>query len=132
MITEYNKDKKISITGKQVFEITKVELVCLATKDRDTNIPLKDGIKKLLSSGFYFSYTYDLTKRLQRSKGDERYWWNKNLYEDFRAHNVSPGWALQTIQGFVGYSKEVLDKSTMELCLISRRRFEMAGTRFSR
>lgn len=104
----------------------------ISGEDSENNKPLKESIKKLLSSGFYFSFDYDLTKRIQRDKGDDRYWWNKNLYEDFKAHNVSPAWALKVIQGYVGYSKVIVHSKNLELTLISRRRFAMAGTRFSR
>jgi hypothetical protein len=69
---------------------------------------------------------------MQRDKGDDRYWWNKNLYEDFRTFKVSSSWAIKIIQGYVGYSKIIVNSQNLELTLISRRRFAMAGTRFSR
>jgi hypothetical protein len=58
-----------------------------------------DELKKYLSEGFYYSYGYDLTASRQRrikfmqekSKdmlriiaSDHRYFWNLNLYKDFR------------------------------------------------
>jgi hypothetical protein len=118
--------------GKEIFMIKKIEILSISGEDPQTNKALKESIKKLLSTGFYFSFDYDLTKRTQRDKGDDRYWWNKNLYEDFKAHNVSSAWALKVIQGYVGYSKVIVNSNNLELTLISRRRYAMAGTRFSR
>ena len=66
-----------------------------------------DELKKYLCDGFYFSYGYDLTASRQRrikflqekSKdmmrviaSDHRYFWNINLYKDFRDQNVDPRW----------------------------------------
>lgn len=122
----------LRVNGKNAFEINKVELISISGEDKESNKPYKEGIKKLLSTGFYFSNEYDLTKRMQRDRGDDRYWWNKNLYEDFKTYNVSAAWALKVIQGYVGYSKVIVNSENFELTLISRRRFAMAGTRFSK
>jgi hypothetical protein len=66
-----------------------------------------DQLKKYLCDGFYFSYGYDLTASRQRrikflqekSKdmlrviaSDQRFFWNINLYKDFRDQNVDPRW----------------------------------------
>lgn len=132
VISEYDTAKELKVSGEEIFEIRKVELVPLATKDKGANKPLKDGVKRLLSSGFYFSYGYDLTKKYHRTKGDDKYWWNKNLYEDFKTHHVSSDWAVKIIQGYVGYSALPVDSHTVEITLISRRRSAMAGTRYSK
>lgn len=132
VIADYNRDKSLRVNGNDIYEISRVELISISGEDKEANKPLKDGIKKLLSFGFYFSHTYDLTRRVQREKGDERYWWNKNLYEDFKTYNVSSSWAIKIIQGYVAYSKILVSSKNMELTLISRRRFAMAGTRFAR
>ena len=132
VITEYDNSKLLRICGEEVYQISKVELIPLASKDKSDNKAYKDGIKRLLSSGFYFSYGYDLTKRLQRSKGDDKYWWNKNLYVDFKNYNISSDWAVKVIQGYVGHASMPVESHTMEISLISRRRYAMAGTRYSK
>ena len=132
MISEYDTSQVLEVSGNNIYQIKKVELIPLASKDKSANRSLKDGIKRLLSSGFYYSFSYDLTKRLQRQRGDDRYWWNKNLYEDFKSYNVSSGWAIKVIQGYVGHSSMPLDSYNMNITLISRRRTAMAGTRYGR
>lgn len=122
MISEYDSAQTLRANGEDIYEVRKVELIPLATKDKEENKSLKEGIKRLLSSGFYFSFGYDLTKRLQRAKGDDRYWWNKNLYEDFKSYNISSDWAIKLIQGYVGYTAQAVDSKMMHITLISRRR----------
>ena len=66
-----------------------------------------DELKKYLCDGFYYSYGYDLTASRQRRikfiqekstdmlrkiASDHRYFWNVNLYKDFRDQNVDPRW----------------------------------------
>lgn len=78
-----------------------------------------DELKKYLCDGFYFSYGYDLTASRQRrikflqekSKDmmriiacDHRYFWNCNLYNDFKDQNVDPRWFTPIIQGYIGLS----------------------------
>jgi len=130
VIVDYNHEKSLKVNGRDVYEISKAELISISGKDKEANKPFKEGIKKLLSSGFYFSHSYDLTKRMQREKGDERYWWNQNLYEEFKTYKVSSSWAIKVIQGFVGYSTIIVNGETLELSLISRRRYAMAGARY--
>ena len=132
VISELNENKVLRVNGKEIFEIKKIELLSISGENKAENKPYEDGIKKLLSSGFYLSYEYDLTKRVQRDKGDERFWWNKNMYEDFQTYNISSAWAIKIIQGYVGYSKIIVNSETLEISLISRRRTGMAGTRYSK
>ena len=132
VISEFNDESALKVNGHNVYEIKKIDLLWLAENDRESNAPLKDGIKRLLSSGFYYSYDYDLTKRMQRSKGDDRYWWNRSLYDEFNHNNISSWWVLKIIQGYVGYSKVIVESKSMEVSLISRRSIKMAGTRYGK
>ena len=76
-----------------------------------------EELKKFLKEGFYFSYGYDLTasrqtriKFLQQKCKDKfrviacdsRYFWNINLYKDFREQNVDCRWFTPIIQGYIG------------------------------
>lgn len=81
-----------------------------------------DGVKKLLTSGFYFSYNVDLTSNRQRSARmrnqgltggdgysiwdtcDKRYFWNYNICQDFIYQKVDSRWVVPIIQGYIEYS----------------------------
>ena len=102
-------------------------------------------LKKFLATGFYFSYNYDLTSSRQRLSmlkqqsiqnqslsaiADSRYFWNYNICQDFLTNRVDSSWILPVIQGYVGYSQLPLQRTTLEMLLICRRRWPMPGTRF--
>jgi synaptojanin len=61
---------------------------------------------------------------------DHRYFWNLNLYKDFRDQNVDPRWFTPIIQGFVGVTFGKLAGRDITLGLISRRSHLRVGTRF--
>lgn len=61
---------------------------------------------------------------------DHRYFWNINLYKDFRDQNVDPRWFTPIIQGYVGVTTGKLGGKDILLGLISRRSHMRTGTRF--
>lgn len=106
-----------------------------------------DGIKKLLTTGyFYFSYNYDLTLNRQKmgrirsqslggsstvwDTADRRYVWNANICQDFFYQKIDNKWIVPIIQGYVEYKSCIFDGKELEMMLISRRRHAMAGTRY--
>lgn len=54
------------IEGANVYQIKDVELFPFTSFSQQCR-PYIDGIKRLLSQGFYFSYNYDLTSNRQRT-----------------------------------------------------------------
>ena len=129
-------DLKGSLQGRQVFEIREVELIeFIRGEDHKTMETEKSSIKKLFSSGFYYSFTYPLTKptsslkdfRSLHEDSDKRFYWNLGLYKEFLAQDVDPVWFVPVIQGFFS----VFSDSHVSLALISRRSCERAGTRYN-
>lgn len=60
-------------------------------------------IKELFHSGFYFSYTYNLTiakeKQAQKiTSPDERFWWNQYLLKDLISQKVDAKWMIYLMQ----------------------------------
>ncbi|XP_061169192.1 polyphosphoinositide phosphatase-like isoform X2 [Saccostrea echinata] len=107
-----------------------------------------------MSDNFYFSYSYDLTHRLQynmtstlppdllqhgpsppptvfgvRSKPAEKYVWNSYLLKKCR-EVVHPDWLLFLIHGFVDQKNINVFGKSVYLTLIARRSNKFAGTRF--
>ncbi|XP_056015815.1 polyphosphoinositide phosphatase-like isoform X2 [Ostrea edulis] len=107
-----------------------------------------------MSDNFYFSYSYDLTHRLQynmtptlspevpqhgpspsttvygvRTKPTEKYVWNSYLLQKYR-EVVHPDWLLFLIHGFVDQKNISVYGKSLYLTLIARRSNKFAGTRF--
>ena len=87
------------------------------------------GIRKLLTSGFYFSYDYDLTLRNQKVQSKEGtnkcFQWNLAVTEQ-----IPKAWVVQIIQGFVDHFRVNIMEKPLDFYLISRRSFLRGGTRF--
>ncbi|XP_078331315.1 polyphosphoinositide phosphatase-like [Crassostrea virginica] len=105
-----------------------------------------------MSDNFYFSYSYDLTHRLQynmtssiptdvsgqthagtlygvRTKPVEKYVWNSYLLQKCQ-DAVHPDWLLFLIHGFVDQKNINVYGKSIYLTLIARRSNKFAGTRF--
>jgi len=100
------------------------------------------SLAKLLTSGFYFSYHYDLTHSLESNKSsrssrtlhetaDLRFYWNHAMYTDLLAQNIEPRFCLPIVQGFVTSSLVLQLDAPATLVLISRRSCQRAGTRYN-
>ncbi|KAH9947940.1 SacI homology domain-containing protein [Amylocystis lapponica] len=110
-------------------------------------------VKLHLSSGaFFFSYAWDLTRRLQaqwatmREDGykalweiaDDRFFWNKFLHSRFIDHTFSntdqslSSYILPVMCGTFDIRPARLNGNHIRLCLISRRSRYRAGTRYFR
>jgi phosphatidylinositol-bisphosphatase len=89
------------------------------------------GVTHLLSTGFYFSYGYDLTNSLQRQlegssgtihdRSDARFYWNSEMYKDFSSQGVDTKWFLPAVQGYVGTATHYIADTQVTMVLISRR-----------
>lgn len=81
------------------------------------------GLRNLLSLGFYFSFNYNLTHTRQRQsklaksgsiieKAEEKYFWNHSLYNEFRENKIDEIFYTIVICGYVGYfSENISDKN---------------------
>lgn len=95
-----------------------------------------------LSTNFYFSYSYDLTRPLAHNVnllGENnqdcglklKYLWNGYLAEScFLKDMFSKAWILPVIHGFLGQSIFNLNNYTLSLVIVARRSCKFAGTRF--
>lgn len=124
-----------------IFEVTQVKLIphfsntALIEKEYEQ---FKLGIERLLSSGFYFSETLDLSRSMQKqnssqtSEPDSRYIWNTHMLKDFtlQGTNLKP-WTCNLIQGHCESIEVPYRSSFMNQLLISRRRTDMSGTRYN-
>ncbi|KRZ17339.1 Polyphosphoinositide phosphatase [Trichinella zimbabwensis] len=90
----------------------------------------------LLSTSFYFSYTYDLSRTLQSNATEptkhwhDRFVWNSYLMKPMVEAGVKAQWLLPLVHGFVGHFPINLPSCCLRLVLIARRSKKFAGTRF--
>lgn len=99
------------------------------------------GVTRLLTTGFYFSYNYDMTNSLQRqvdsaegtlhSKADLRFYWNYEMLKDFTLQGINAKWLLPIVQGYVGADGSLINGIDVYMVLISRRSCYRAGTRYN-
>ena len=86
-----------------------------------------------LSFGFYFSFTYDLSKPLHLQSDQyydsSHFLWNSNIIKLLSMRGASEKWMDKIVQGFFGSFK--IPNSNLVFCMISRRSSEMGGTRFN-
>lgn len=128
-----------SIQDKNIYEIKSAELIPVICARGESESAEKQSICKLLSSGFYFSYYYDLTRSLPEKaidgnlheRAEKSYYWNLELYRDFLNQGVDTQWLIPIIQGYVGISTVNHKNESLMLALISRRSCDRTGTRYN-
>ncbi|ELT99122.1 hypothetical protein CAPTEDRAFT_142019 [Capitella teleta] len=157
------KRRKVAMIGPHTFykiEDTKMmyipnDTVRYTHPDEQKYVKMFQNID--LSSNFYFSYSYDLTRTLQynmtdctltdsdrenspeKSVDDKvigyctppawKYVWNEHLLRPV-LEEVHPDWLLHFIHGFIGQSKLMIYDRPVTLTLVARRSNQFAGTRF--
>uniref|UniRef100_A0A914W547 SAC domain-containing protein n=1 Tax=Plectus sambesii TaxID=2011161 RepID=A0A914W547_9BILA len=92
-----------------------------------------------LTTNFYFSYSYDLSRTLQENSvgvkmdtipaPEKKFVWNNYLLEPLKEKDVSERWMLRIVHGYVGQTTIELPAAKLSLTLIARRSSEFAGTR---
>jgi SacI homology domain len=115
-----------------------------ASSSKSGNQALRELCDLFEAGGFYFSYTFDLTTRLQIQASsppnlppalaaDERFFWNKQLYAGLleSAKETRVSWVLPLIQGNVSGFSQRKGGEVVNLLLISRRNVNRAGTRYN-
>ena len=87
------------LDGSNIYLIKAVDLIPFDDYPQSV-VKYIDGLKKLLTQGFYFAYNVDLTSNRQRTakirnenfggghlniwdSSDKRYFWNFNICQDF-------------------------------------------------
>ena len=122
-----------------IFELSDIELIPFVNNlspEFEYKIKLiREGIKKFMECGFYFSYSVDLTSNAQRRDRllktleqdedvspldslDSSYMWNHSMYKHLRIQRISNRWMIPLIQGYVGHAS----MNDLDLILIARRR----------
>jgi len=153
------REKSGSIMGEDVYNATEYDILPLNPNVSVQNPPhpveahLLALVRSHLNGGlFFFSYGWDITRRLQAQwlakkndveKGfwevaDDRFFWNKFLQS--RLIDVSltnsdqdlSGYILPLLYGTVDFRKRVVHNQRIQICLISRRSRYRAGTRYFR
>ncbi|ELP89775.1 recessive suppressor of secretory defect, putative [Entamoeba invadens IP1] len=138
------------VLSHKLFKVEKYEIVPITehTVEADTLHHHKVIDQTLSLPGFFFSYTYDLTRsfyeqpkdnNLVYSNCEERYLWNANLVKRFPNDDiVNKYYKLPLICGFVGKAESAVEPDVVsnvvikkvELVLISRRSNKHVGRRF--
>ncbi|KAI5115288.1 hypothetical protein M0805_006227, partial [Coniferiporia weirii] len=159
-ITDYiivitGHEHKGELLGHDIFRATKFEMLPM-NPDVDPGLYPAENyllglLKKHLDDGlFWFSYTWDLTRRLQAQWSesgdgkalwevtDDRFFWNKFLQSRLidaavtdPERKVGP-FILPILYGTFDIRPTVINGYKMRLCLISRRSRYRAGTRYFR
>ena len=90
------------IEEAEIFRINEVELIPILTNDKIENLSseiknISDGIKKLYTLGFFYSFNFDLTNSIQNqskmrlvdilTSANKKYFWNFCLYKKFYLTN---------------------------------------------
>lgn len=147
-----------------IYKVKEIDLIPLHnekhSKENSDVITYSDGLRSLMSLGFFFSFNYHLTLTRQRiaklefnasviGKAEEKYFWNYNLYQEFRENLIDDVFCTVLICGYVGHvyeyinnkeesetqnrkisKKDLKDYKICDIYLISRRSVNHAGTRY--
>lgn len=139
----------------RIYEITDTALLVLHKEDTSpANKEYEQAILKIMKCGFYYSPDVDLTSRFHLSDNtdeeererhsaiiqdiptfrledlpsEDKFWWNKRLYEQMEYFDISDAWKVKVIRGHVGQDEIFIGNSTMmTLTLISRKATLMGG-----
>ncbi|KAF9161288.1 hypothetical protein DFQ26_004689 [Actinomortierella ambigua] len=101
-------------------------------------------ISSFFSSGFYFSYDFNLLSSMQQRSGlpknvampiwkqvNRRFWWNEHLQEELLEIEADE-FILPIMQGFVEIEQCEIEEQAFEFAVISRRSRERSGLRYQR
>lgn len=87
----------------------------------------------MLKSGFYFSYSLNITLPLRLQKEDRiarRFAWNIRFLEELDVAKVSRIWQCPIIQGFARSFEVYMEGAKLGYVLVSRRSNKKGGTRY--
>lgn len=129
------------ISNFEVFCVTETSFISLHREKSDLD-RIQDIQKILNAHTFYFTWAsgakikFDLTvccQRLERAQNtDNRFFWNRMLYQHFKSYDVNTDkWLLKIMCGSVCINTVYVGHEQAKACLISRLSSERAGTRFN-
>ncbi|KAI3902155.1 hypothetical protein MKW92_008564 [Papaver armeniacum] len=142
------KRKQIgAICGHSVYAVTKSEMIPLPNSTVRSTMPFSNNenrYKKLLSTvdltkDFYFSYSYNVMRSLQKNlcDGETRkvlyetmFVWNEFLTRGIRNHLKNTLWTVALVFGFFKQARLSLSGRDFNFTLIARRSRHYAGTRY--
>jgi len=130
-----------TIKESKIFRIKEVGFlpicneVLFANSKQETKDSI-NGIRNMLTTGFYYSFDYDLSNSFNKQPNDKNfapninYYWNYAISKVFIQNNISPIFMTIVICGYVGVSNPIdLSSLNVNLYLISRRNTNMPGTK---
>ncbi|XP_020586302.1 phosphoinositide phosphatase SAC2-like [Phalaenopsis equestris] len=142
------KRQKIgSICGHAVFAISKSKIIAIPNPTVSANMPFskdENRYRKLLcmvdlTKDFFFSYSYNIMRSLQRNLCDMEsggilyetmFVWNEFLTRGIRSQLKSTIWSVALVYGFFKQVKLSLPGKDFMFTLIARRSRHYAGTRY--
>ncbi|KAJ6824075.1 phosphoinositide phosphatase SAC2-like [Iris pallida] len=135
------------ICGHMVYAVTKSEMIALPNSNAQCSMAVsknENRYKKLLCSvdltkDFFFSYSYNVMRSLQKNMCDRQtgqvlyetmFVWNEFLTRGIRNHLKSTIWTVALVYGFFKQATLSLSGKDFKLTLIARRSRHYAGTRY--
>lgn len=153
------------IKNEIIYIITEVEFFEINTENNDSENKkeikqIKEGISKILKTGFYYSFGLDLTNSRQNQAKklfslfhdfknndfeykikrifltcNKKYFFNYNLYKDFMddltSEPIDYTFVVPIICGYIGIYDFMISNKHIKFVLISRRSQNYAGTRYN-
>ncbi|CAP24866.1 Protein CBG04077 [Caenorhabditis briggsae] len=131
-----------------VYKIVEVAMIPIAMDGISSSSEEQKYVKLFqsvdLSTDFYFSYSYDLSRTFQdnalrsnwdnnghrKLEADDRFVWNSFLLEPLRKNLISERWFIEIVHGYVRQEYIFLPVGRISLTIIGRRSTKYAGTRF--
>lgn len=142
LVTNISKIGKI---GRHIVNrIDKIKILPLFTVNDDLNTEIEKKYLKMyqdfdLCGQSYFSYTYDLSKSLQRNyvesinenySTDNCFIWNSCHLEEFQGFITNKSWLINCIYGFYEQVQCKIYGFKFYVTIIARRNKNFAGTRY--
>ncbi|XP_052147570.1 phosphoinositide phosphatase SAC2 isoform X1 [Oryza glaberrima] len=147
MVLITRRRKVGTICGHEIYSVGKSELIAIPSPIVWPNVAYsrdENRYKRLLcsvdlSKDFFFSYSYNIMRSLQKNITDKNtgqvvyetmFVWNEFLSRAIRNHLKNTTWTVALIHGFFKQSKLSVAGKEFWLTLIARRSRHFAGTRF--
>lgn len=134
-----------------IHRILKLELMAIASsarkgltvsemKDEERYIKMIQSVMNGNGNTFYYSKQCNLTLSKQKAAkaqgniwtdGDERFFWNRKVVQDFVNSEVLESFAVPVINGYVNWQTGcMIENDAVDIIFITRRSCRRVGTRF--
>ncbi|KAI6194548.1 Polyphosphoinositide phosphatase [Aphelenchoides besseyi] len=136
----------------KIYKVEDISMIYIPSSGQSNNVEEQRYARLFqtvdVTTDFFFSYTYDLSRNLQenvlihrntewnkntytRSTPHERkFVWNDYLLKPFKDNKIRKKWTLEIVHGYIGYQLVELPCAKLTIILIARRSAFYAGTRF--